>query len=524
MNGAESLVRAAREAGIEVCFSNPGTSEMPLVAALDSEPGVRGVLVLFEGVASGAADGYGRMAEKPAMTLFHLGPGHGNAIANLHNARRGRSPLVNLVGDHATWHRRYDPPLASDIKSLARPVSDWYKECRSAATVGRDLRRAIATAWTKPGRLATLTVPTDCQWGDAGSPRFRRLRVPDPSPVAGDAIEAASRALRGEGRSLLLLGAYGVRRRGLLAAGRIGAATGCRLGLETFPTRLERGPDLPILERVPYFPEQARDFFAGLSTVVLAGAVDPVAFFGYPSGISRLVPEDVGVTVLARPEEDVERALDDLAASLDAPATFAAHGTPRPEPPAPGPITASSLAQAIAAAQPENAVVVDEGITSSGAYLPLTAGCPPSTYLALTGGAIGWGLPCGTGAALGAPGRKVIVLEGDGSGLYTVQSLWTQAREGLDVVNVVFVNDLYRILQIELHRAGIERPGPQGQALTDLAAPPIEWASVAKGFGVPWTRVETADGLHAAMTRAVAEPGPALIEVRVPGASRPGVP
>jgi acetolactate synthase-1/2/3 large subunit len=524
MNGAESLVRAARHAGIEVCFSNPGTSEMPLVGAFDSEPGLRGVLVLFEGVASGAADGYGRMAEKPALTLFHLGPGHGNAIANLHNAKRGRSPLVNLIGDHATWHRHHNPPLASDVKSLARPVSDWYREAKSAATLGRDVRRAIAAAATKPGCLATLTVPTDCQWGDAGSPRFRKLRVPDPPAVPSDTVERVRRVLIGEGRSMLLVGAHGARRRGLLSAGRIAGASGCRLGLETFPTRLERGPDLPLLERVPYFPEQARDFFGGLRSVVLAGALDPVAFFGYPSGISRLVPDGVEVITLSRPDQDVERALDELAAALDAPTSFATHGTPRPAPPAAGPITAASLAQAIAAAQPEGAVVVDEGITSSGAYLPLSAGCLPSTYLALTGGAIGWGLPCGTGAALGAPGRKVIVLEGDGSGLYTVQSLWTQAREQLDVVNVIFANDLYRILQIELARAGIDRPGPQGRALTDLSGPPVDWAAVAKGFGVPSTRVDTADGLYTAMVRAVAEPGPALIEVRVPGAARPGVP
>ena len=524
MNGAETLVRAAKKAGIEVCFSNPGTSEMPLVAAFDSEPGLRGVLVLFEGVASGAADGYGRMAEKPALTLFHLGPGHGNAVANLHNAKRGRSPIVNLVGDHATWHRRYNPPLATDIKSLAKPVSDWFRECKSAASLGKDVRKAIAAAWTKPGGVATLTVPTDCQWGDAGNPRFGRLRVPEPPAASNHTVEAAARAMRDDGRSMLLIGAYGARRRGLVAAGRIAAATNCRLGLETFPTRLERGPDLPIPERVPYFPEQARDFFGGLRRVVLAGALDPVAFFGYPSGISRLIPDGIEVITLAAPTADVERALDDLASALDAPAAFPAHNSPRPAPPPPGPITAASCAQAIAAAQPEGAVIVDEGITSSGAYLPLSAGCAPSTYLALTGGAIGWGLPCGTGAALGAPGRKVIVLEGDGSGLYTIQSLWTQAREQLDVVNIVFANDIYRILQIELQRAGITNPGPQGYALTDLAQPAVDWSGVAKGFGVPWSRAETADALFSQLERAVATPGPSLIEVRVPGTGRQGVP
>lgn len=515
MNGAESLVRTAAAAGAEICFSNPGTSEMPLVAAFDSEPGVRAVLVLFEGVASGAADGYGRMTGKPALTLFHLGPGHGNAVANLHNARRARSPVVNLIGDQATWHRDYDPPLASDVASLAGPVSSWYRENRRAEELAADVAAAIAAASAKPGCVASLTVPTDCQWTEVAD-GHAEVTVSEPPPVTADAIEAAARALRGERGSMLLLGAYGARRRALRAAGRIAAATGCRLGLETFPARLDRGPDLPLTERVPYFPEQAGQFFAGLGGVVLAGALDPVAFFGYPDRTSRLVPASVPVSRLAGPQEDVEKALEDLADALDAPEDFPGHGSPAPEPPEAGPLDPASLAQAIAAAQPEGAIVVDEGVTSTGAYLETSAGCPPSSYLALTGGAIGWGLPCATGAALACPERKVLALEGDGSGLYTVQALWTQAREGLDVVNLVFVNDLYRILQIELHRAGISAPGPQSGALTDLGGPAIDWCALSESLGVPATRVETADALYRELEGALEAPGPRSIEVRVP--------
>ncbi len=514
MNGAESLIRTAVSAGVEVCFANPGTSEMPLVAALDSVAGMRPVLGLFEGVLSGAADGYGRMAEKPAMTLFHLGPGFGNGIANFHNARRARSPIVNLIGDQATWHRRYDAPLTSDIESLARPVSGWFRENRSAETLSHDVAEAIAAATTKPGCVATLTVPTDCQWdpvGDAASPQL----VPKAPTVTIEAVEKACAAVTSEGTTMLIAGGYATRRRGLEAIGRIAAQVGCRLAVETFSTRLERGPGLPTLERVPYFPEAAEAFFEGVSHVVLCGALDPVAFFGYPSRISRLVPDTLPCTTLAKPTDNIEQALEDLAAALDAPASVGTPNRPAPQLPT-GDLSLDAVGQAIAALQPEGAIVVDEGITSVGRYLPASVGCPDHSLLSLTGGAIGWGLPCATGAAIACPDRKVIALEGDGSGMYTVQSLWTQARENLDVVNLVFANDIYRILQIELHRAGVDNPGPNSLALTDLSEPAIDWTSLSKSLGVPAARVETADQLVEELGKGIAEPGPCLIEVRMP--------
>ena len=203
MNGAESLFRTASKAGVEICFANPGTSEMPLVAALDEVSGIRAVLGLFEGVLRGAADGYARMANKPAITLFHLGPGFGNAIANFHNARRARSPIVNLIGDQATWHRRFDAPLTSDIESLARPVSGWYRDNLSAQTLAGDVAKAIAQASRRPGCVATLTVPTDCQWekvAQASDP----LAVPQAPRASADVIEEARRILSSDDKVMII--------------------------------------------------------------------------------------------------------------------------------------------------------------------------------------------------------------------------------------------------------------------------------------------------------------------------------
>ncbi len=514
MNGAESLIRTAARAGVEVCFSNPGTTEMHLVDALDRVPGVRAVLGLFEGVVTGAADGYGRMADKPALTLLHLGPGFANGIANLHNARRARTPIVNLIGHHATWQRNYDPPLNSDVEVLAAPVSAWQRTCAAASEISRDIAEAIAAARTLPGQIATLVVPADCQWDPAPD-----AIVPVPGTAGGRvadvAVDAAASALEA-GDALLLLGGRGLRRGGLVAAGRIAKSTGARLAAETFAARMERGPHLPALDRVPYFPEQASDFFAKVKRVVLAGALDPVAFFGYQGGRRRLIDDHIEVVTLALPTEDAEDALAALAERLKAGRGF---DTPTPARPAvpTGPLAPSTIAQALAAHLPEGAIVVDEGVTSGGGFYPATRTGPEHTYLNLTGGAIGWGLPSAVGAAVACPERKVVVLEGDGSGLYTVQALWTAAREGLDITAVVFANDVYRILQVELARCGVERPGAQALGLTDLGRPSIDWVALSQALGVPAQAVTTAEDLGRAFQSAVAEPGPRLIQVKMTG-------
>ncbi len=511
MNGAEALLRTAVSAGVDLCLANPGTTEMQLVAALDAVPGMRAVLGLFEGVCTGAADGYARMTRKPALTLLHLGPGFANGIANLHNARRARSPVVNLIGDHASWHLACDAPLTSDIESLARSVSAWVRTSASAKELARDGAEAIRAALAPRGGVATLIVPQDCAWDPAEGPA-RVAPPPMPESVADAAIESAAKALCSGEATALCLGGEALSERGLRAAARIAAATGCRALVETFVARLERGGDLPAFERLPYFPEQAREVLAPCRHVLLAGTREPVAFFGYQGDASRLCPESARSHTLAAAGQDVVGALEALAQRIGAAAApRGASQAPRPARPT-GPLDPARLGQALAALQPEGAIVVDEAATTGLAYAAFAAGAPRHTLLGLTGGAIGQGLPCAAGAAIACPDRKVIAFQADGSGMYTVQSLWSMARESLDVVTVVCSNRAYRILQAELARAGIAEPGRNARSLTDLSHPELDWVSLARGLGVPGTRAETAESFCEAFARALAEPGPALIE------------
>jgi acetolactate synthase I/II/III large subunit len=514
MNGAESLLRTALAAGIDVCFANPGTTEMPLVAVLDAVEGMRAVLGLFEGVCTGAADGYARMAEKPALTLTHLGPGFANGIANLHNARRARSPVVNLIGDQATWHLAADAPLTSDIASLARPVSAWVREVKSANSLARDTAEAIAAAGRAPGRISTLIIPSDCQWNPADGPAAA-LPIPAPAQVPGAAVRKSAEVLRKYGaKAVLFLGAQGTRARGLKLAGRIAAKTGCRLVCETFPARIERGGGMPAVEKLPYFPEQALDLLGKFEAVVLAGALAPVAFFGYPNTPSMLIPEGRTTETLALPEQDVAAALEALANEIDVKGEIGAGAPAVIRPPRPaGKLDSATVGAALAAAMPENCIVMDEAATTGLPFWALSGGAPAHSYLALTGGAIGQGLPCATGAAIACPDRKVIAFQADGSGMYTVQSLWTQAREQLNVTTLICNNRRYRILQVELARAGVTEPGRKARSLTSLANPEIDWTKLASGMGIPAVRVDTAEALMTQLERVLAEPGPNLIEM-----------
>jgi acetolactate synthase I/II/III large subunit len=515
-NGAESLIRTALAAGIDVCFANPGTTEMPLVAALDAVPGMRAVLGLFEGVCTGAADGYGRMSDRPALTLTHLGPGFANGIANLHNARRARSPIVNVIGDHATWHLASDAPLTADIASLARPVSHWVRKSTSANDVARDTAEAIAAAGHEPGQVATLIVASDCQWNPADGPA--PLVKPASAPaVSTDAINRSADLFRKhEGKAALFIVGTALRARGLKAAGRIAAKTGCRLICETFPSRLERGGGLPSVEKLPYFPEQALEALSKVNAVVIAGAPSPVAFFGYPNVPSSLIPAGCASTILATPLEDVSAALEELADALGAPRDVL---PPTPEAIRPamptGVLTPASIGPVIAALMPEGCILMDEAATTGMPFFAASSGATPHTYLALTGGAIGQGLPCATGAAVACPDRKVIAFQADGSGMYTVQSLWTQAREHLNVTTLLCNNRRYRILQVELARAGITEPGRNARLLTSLGNPEIDWSRIAAGMGVSAVRVETAEDLYVQLGRALQEPGPNLIEMLI---------
>ena len=513
MTAAEALVRTAAAAGTELCFANPGTTEMPIVAALDKVPGMRAVLGLHETVVTGAADGYGRVAGKPALTLLHLGPGFANGIANLHNARRASTPIVNLIGDQASWHLAADAPLTSDIESLARPVSGWYRRSETPDSIAVDAAEALAATRENGGQIATLALPHDYQEAAVGGPAAPK--PPAAPPAIEDArIEAAAAALRRKGATLLL-GSLAMGETGLKAAGRIAAATGCRLLNGRPIARAERGVGLPAPAQIPYLPEQAHATFTDTPAVVLAGASDPVTFFGWPGYGSHLIPETCEKATLASPDEDVVGALEALAEHLGA-APFEAPPAPARPVPAEGALAAEGLCQTLAALQPEDAILVEESITSGWAYLGFARGAPRFTQLSITGGAIGLGPALAVGAAIAAPNRQVIDLQADGSGLYSLQALWTQAREGLNVVTVICANRHYRILEMELQRGGLNALGDNAAALTALDRPTIDWTQLARGFGVPARRVETGEALSDALSRALAEPGPALIEAVIP--------
>jgi len=514
MNGAESLVRTLVGAGVNVCFTNPGTSEMHFVAALDRVEGMRCVLGLFEGVVTGAADGYYRIAGKPASTLLHLGPGLGNGLANLHNARRARSGIVNIIGEHATYHIKHDAPLTSDIEGVARPMSNWVKTSTNATTLAADVAEAITVARTAPGNIATLIVPADNQWSEAGGV----VAVPAASArrrAANEAVVSAAKVLREGGKSaLLLLGGVAVTGRALELAGRIAAKTGCALSAEYANARLERGAGRVTLPRIPYVVDVATKMLKDVRQLVLVGAEVPVAFFAYPNKPSVLTPPDAAVTRLAAVDEDLEHALEALATELDAlktPPAFVA-APARPEVPR-GPITQEGIAAILGAHLPENAIVVDEAITTGRGFASLTAGAPPHDWLSIMGGAIGFALPCSVGAAIAAPDRKVVTLEGDGSAMYTLQALWTMAREGLDVTILVFANRSYQILRGELSGVGAGTPGKRATDMLTIDRPDLDWVGLAKAQGVEAGRARTLEELEAQFKRAVASSGPYLIEV-----------
>jgi acetolactate synthase-1/2/3 large subunit len=516
-NGAQALMQTLVDAGVEVCFTNPGTSEMHFVAALDSAPGMRAVLCLFEGVATGAADGYARMAGKPAATLLHLGCGLGNGLANLHNARKGKVPVVNIVGDHATYHVPYDAQLQSDIETVARNVSPGFvRTSKSTADLCRDAVDAVQAAKGPPGQVATLILPADVSWGDGGVVEPAPA-VPRP-PAAEDAtVQAIADAIRSGGRTALLLGGGALREGPLFSAARIAAHGGVKLFAETFPARMERGAGLPAVERLAYLAEMASLQLRDYDRLVLVDAKAPVSFFAYPGKKSYLVPDGCAVHELSSPEQDAAASLKKLAMALGADNAMPA-STPASRPAAPRgkKLTAEKVCKAVAHLLPDNAILVDEAI-SSGLMLPkYTAGAPRHDLLTLTGGAIGQGLPNAVGAAIACPDRPVLALIGDGSSMYTIQALWTLAREKLNVVAIVFNNASYSVLNVELERVGAERIGPKARAQLDLKGPTLNFTQIAQGMGVPATRATDPETFTHALQRALKTPGPHLIEAVAP--------
>lgn len=515
MNGAQALIRTLTNCGVDVCFTNPGTSEMHFIAALDSVPEMRGVLVLFEGVATGAADGFGRMAKRPAATLLHLGPGLGNGLANLHNARKGQVPIVNIVGDHATYHRKYDAQLQSDIETVARNVSPWFHTSEATEKVADDAARAVSAATGPPGQVATLILPADVSWLEGGEPTGP-LPV-EPAPIAkAPALEAAIAALRSGEPTALLLGGTALLEPGIVAATQIAEGFGAKVLAETFPARLERGAGIPAVERIGYLAEFATAQLAGLRHLILVDTKSPVSFFAYPDKPSDLVPEGCEVHVLSSPTDDSVGSLTALSELLGVSNSDVTLAQPSvPDLPT-GPLDAEGVAKALGALMPENAIISDESNTS-GLFAPMyTAGAPRHDWLTLTGGAIGQGLPVGTGAAVACPDRPVICLQADGSAMYTIQALWTQARENLDVTTIIFNNSAYSILNMELSRVGVEEAGPIAQSMLDISHPSLDFVSLATGHGVAAVRATTGEEFVDALRNALAEPGPHLIEAIVP--------
>ncbi|MBT3312392.1 MAG: acetolactate synthase large subunit [Desulfobacterales bacterium] len=512
MNGSEILVKTAAKAGVKYCFSNPGTTEIAVVSALDSVPGIKGVLGLFEGACTGAADGYGRMTGKPAMTLLHLGPGMGYGLPNLHNARKAHTPVLNVIGEHASWHRSADSPITMDIDGLSNTVSGWQRTINSAESISRDTADAIAASLN--GNVASLIFPTDFQFAEYSDDLIAEPQIAY-SPVDAESIEKAVVQLTSKEECALFLGGQALLERGIMAAARIKSKTDCDLISECFPSRIERGRGLPLIDRIAYFPEMAIEMMAKYKTVIFIGADEPVSFFGYEGGPSRILNEDQRKLHIGTGDQDVYEVLEALADAVGAPGNVndnSYDGYVKPALPQ-GELNVENAGIIISALQPENAIIIDEAITSSVGFYLQPPNPSPHTILSLTGGSLGVGIPCAIGAALACPDRPVIGFQGDGAAMYTIQGLWTQAREGLNITTLICANRSYDIIKWEVARSGNIEPGPNAQSLTDITNPEVNYVSISKGLGVPAVSVNTAESLIEEFNRAINEPGPHLIEM-----------
>jgi acetolactate synthase-1/2/3 large subunit len=514
MNGAENLLRTLEQAGLEVCFANPGTSEMHLVTAIGRSQQMRAILCLFEGVVSGAADGYARMRDKPALTLLHLGSGFANSMANQHNAMRAHVPLVNIVGDHATYHLKYDAPLTSDVLAHARIVSDWARASESADDLAVSGAEAVQASLRGAGKIATFIAPANHAW-DPASREAPPLEAAGLEVVGQEAIEAAARQLGNGKKSVIFLGGRALREESLEAAGRIAKATGARLVCEVFPTRLQRGAGRVPVERLPYFAEAAVAALEGTEQMVLVGTKAPVAFFAYPGKPGWLAPENCELHTLATVDQDPLPALQAVADRLAAGAEPEVAGRNASLPAPSGVLSPAAIGQSVTRALPEHAVVVDEAATCGLGIFPLTGEAAPHDWLTLTGGAIGIGLPLALGASIACPERKVVALQADGSAMYTLQALWTMAREQADVTVVIMNNRSYAILNIELARVGAGQPNAKTLSMLDLSRPDLDFVALAEGMGIRAVRATTAEEFDDCFAEAMNRPGPQLIEAMV---------
>ncbi|WP_313804282.1 acetolactate synthase large subunit [Sphingobium sp.] len=514
MNGAETLVSTLVGQGVDICFANPGTSEMHFLAALDN-PKMRSVLCLFEGVATGAADGWYRMKDSPASTLLHLGPGLANGLANIHNARRASSGMVNIVGEHSGSHLRYDPPLMSDIEGLARPLSHWVRRVDAAGSIAWDAAAAVASASGHPGRIATLILPGDASWQDAGEPLTLPRRKVARKAASQARVDHVAQVLRRGEPTLIILANKAARGRALELAGTVAAATGARLGSQFFTARMERGAGRVPIERIPYAVALATKFLEEFRHIITVETGEPVAFFSYPDKPSLMKKEGTLVHPLVETDEDSALTLEMLIDALGARGTLPPIQQ-RVETPVPtGALNPTSIAHALAAAMPEQGILVDESLTTGRESMGLTMGALPHDLINNMGGSIGYATPVATGAAMACPDRRVFCMVGDGSAMYTIQSLWTQAREGLNITTIIFANNSYAILKAEYANMGAGTPSERALSMIDIDRPRIDWRAMAKSMGVPSLSVGTAEDFTRAMIASVKEPGPQLIEVRL---------
>ncbi|WP_417497789.1 acetolactate synthase large subunit [Maricaulis sp.] len=516
MFAAESLVRTLVNQGVELCFTNPGTSEMHMVAALDRAEGMKSVLCLFEGVATGAADGYARMAGKPACTLLHLGPGVGNGLANLHNARRAFAPVVNIVGDHAVAHAALDAPLTSDVAGVCAPMSRWVGKVNLASEVSTMAVEAVRQSYGPERGVASLILPADCAWSDQEPDVIEAVPLPALRPVSDATIDAAAAALKSAKSPILFLGNEACLDAGLEAAANIAAASGARVFMDTFVPRIARGHGRFAPKRLSYLGGEAMQELADCDLLLIAGTKAPVAFFAYPGERGEFTPDGADIVTLGGPADDIIAAMGALADRLGP-------VEPQPKPdraqmPKLFPDEALNPGYAgisLARHMPEESILCDDATTSGMGVFPWTGSGPKHDWLCLTGGAIGSGMPQAVGAALACPERQVFALCGDGAAAYTLQALWTQAREKLNIINIVFANHSYLVLNFELARVGAGEPGPTAQQMLSLDDPKMDWVKLAEGFGVPGHRARTAGEFDTALAAAIKAGGPQLIVAEI---------
>ncbi|SEU04453.1 acetolactate synthase large subunit [Variovorax sp. OV084] len=519
-NGAETLVRTLVAGGVEVCFANPGTSEMQFVAALDKVPGMRCVLGLFEGVVTGAADGYARMADKPACTLLHLAPGLANGLANLHNAKRAQVPVINLVGEHRQGHKVTDSPLTGDIEALAGTMSQWVKTCTSADEIAADAAQAIREANTLPGRISTLILPADTAWSQVRHAKPLEFTAPRPTLPAPGRFDAAVKALRSGENVVMVLSGRALRAEPLAMAQRIVQRTGAHMVAQYANGRIERGAGRVAIARTPASVDAGVAFFKDARHVILIGAKVPAAMFGYPEKPDLLLPAGANLIPLTELTDDLVATLEELADRVGAKELIPVVDAPQRRDLPGGDLSADAVMQISATLMPEHSIIVDESITAGRRFFPLSTGVAQHDYLQLTGGSIGSGLPMATGAALACPQRKVINLQGDGSSMYTIQALWTQARERLNVVTIIFANRGYQVLKAELDNVGATHWGERAERMLSIVDPDINWAMLAQGMGVEAAQADTCDRFADLLRHALGRPGPFLIEAKIAG-SRP---